>query len=530
MNAPSEAISSSLEEFRKLILTCGRSGQLLDGIAAAALFRDTRAKESNEPSPLVLRLSCEDEVRRALEHARNAKVAVHPISSGHNWGYGTARPAQDSTQVIFDLSAMKKILQFDQRLGIVTIEPGVSQGLLATYLAEQNAEFMVPTTGAGPQCSLIGNALERGYGMTPIADHFQAVLGLSAICADGSIYRSPLTSSTVKSKDSSTPVYRWGVGPYLDGLFGQNGGAIVTQMSLQLMPRPKSVEMFVFWIDSDEELESVVEAIRSLLGAAGLAIGGINLMNAARVSAMAGKDVSGGAAWIGTGVVYGDPSITKAGRRVISRALSPHSRRLVFVNSQRLRVLEYLATLPGLGNRIISTVSSLRSAFSMLSGYPGEFALALAYRLNHAALPEKNRDPARDGCGLFWYAPIVPMLGEKARIYSDMVLRICAKHGFDAPVTFSTLSVSAFDSTVPLIFTPDSEGTARAFRCLRALIEEGRALGFHPYRFHSALMAEATTGADDFWRLADRVRSAIDPTGLIAPGRYERNASAADYS
>ena len=30
---------------------------------------------------------------------------------------------------------------------------------------------MVPTTGAGPHASVLGNACERGYGITPDTDH-----------------------------------------------------------------------------------------------------------------------------------------------------------------------------------------------------------------------------------------------------------------------------------------------------------------------------------------------------------------------
>ena len=36
----------------------------------------------------------------------------------------------------------------------------------------------MPVTGAGPNCSLLANALERGYGITPPTDHFGAVTRL----------------------------------------------------------------------------------------------------------------------------------------------------------------------------------------------------------------------------------------------------------------------------------------------------------------------------------------------------------------
>lgn len=508
-------------QFRQAIETCGRSGRILGDAEAETRARDTVIDRIAETSPLVLRLRDTEEIRGALAHARSARISVHPVSSGHNWGYGTARPADAATRVIFDLSEMNRILQFDRRLGIITLEPGVTQHQLSTFLAGRGAEFMVPTTGAGPQCSVVGNALERGYGMTPVADHFQAVLGLSAILADGHVYRSPMLADRLSPEESGFPVYRWGVGPYLDGLFSQNGGAIVTEMTLQLIRRPQEVEMFVFWLDTDEQLQPAVDAVRNLLAGSGLMIGGVNLMNAARVAAMAGTDAVNGAAWIGTGVVYGDARVTRAGRKVITQILKPVSRRISFVNASRIKLLERVSSLPVLGRKLSPLVPPLRSAHRLLSGYPDEFALTLAYSDNREAMPEQGRDPARDGCGLLWYAPLVPILGEQAKLYVEMVTRVCAAHGFSAPITFSTLSIAGFDSTVPLVFSRDADNSARAMQCLRALISNGRALGFHPYRFHSALMPEATSGADDFWRLAKRLRAALDPEGTIAPGRYE---------
>ena len=513
-----------LARFRKAVEDCGLSGTLLSEQQSADRIKDTFHHEAASAASAVLLLSTEEEIRRALSHARLFGLSVHPISSGHNWGYGTARPADPRTSIIFDLSAMNRILEFDRSLGVVVVEPGVTQDQLETFLAHNDLDFMVPTTGAGPSCSLVGNVLERGYGMTPIADHFQAVLGVHALFVDGTIYRSPLWHED-GGTTAKAPIYRWGVGPYLDGLFAQNGGAIVTRLALQLIPRPAHVEMFVFWIGDDSNLEDVVETIRRLLTSSGLVIGGINLMNAARVSAMAGATATKGAVWIGTGIVYGEPSVVRAGRKVIRCALSGLVRRIAFVNEERLQLLERLARTPILGNRLAPLVSTVRSAYQMLSGHPGEFALALAYGGDPDVMPAHGRDPARDRCGLLWYAPLVPMSGECARQYVRMVERVCHSYGFAAPITFSTLSIAGFDSTVPLIFPCDEENSARAFACLKTLIGEGRTLGFHPYRFHSALMDEATSGALDHWHLVEKIRTVIDPENLIAPGRYQRRAS-----
>ena len=91
-----------------------------------------------------------------------------------------------------DLSDLKKIIHFDSELGVVTLEPGVTQQDLYNFLSEKKSYFMVPTTGAGPHCSVLANALEKGYGLTPYEDHFGSLMNLTAVLPDGSIYRSSL--------------------------------------------------------------------------------------------------------------------------------------------------------------------------------------------------------------------------------------------------------------------------------------------------------------------------------------------------
>ena len=59
--------------------------------------------------------------------AARFKVALYPISTGHNWGYGTALPPVDDC-VILDLSGLDRILHFDSDSGVVTLDPGGDAG------------------------------------------------------------------------------------------------------------------------------------------------------------------------------------------------------------------------------------------------------------------------------------------------------------------------------------------------------------------------------------------------------------------
>ena len=170
------------------------------------------------------------QLKTVLKISQQHRLAVYPISTGHNWGYGTALPPRDDC-VIIDLSRLQSIIDFDAELGVVTLEPGVTQGMLAEYLAKGQHDFLVPVTGAGPSCSLMANALERGYGVTPYVDHFGAVTDIEGVLPDGSPYRTALREAGALLKD-------------LQGAFDKMDAALSPSMRrfLNLMPKAISAK------------------------------------------------------------------------------------------------------------------------------------------------------------------------------------------------------------------------------------------------------------------------------------------------
>ena len=72
----------------------------------------------------------------------------------------------------------------------------------------------------------MGNALERGVGLTPYADHFGHLCGLEVVLADGSIVH---TGGGGGPRCKTWHTHKWGTGPYLEGLFSQSNLGIVTR-------------------------------------------------------------------------------------------------------------------------------------------------------------------------------------------------------------------------------------------------------------------------------------------------------------
>src|SRR5262249_25748645 len=145
-------------------------------------------------------------------------LAVHPISCGKNWGYSDACATSDG-QVLLDLRRMNRIIEVNEELAYATIEPGVSQGQMAEYLEEHHPNLWMDVTGAGPDASIVGNTLERGFGHTINGDRFLNSCGMEVVLADGRI----LTTGLGHYENAhAAPVYKWGIGPYLDGIFTQS--------------------------------------------------------------------------------------------------------------------------------------------------------------------------------------------------------------------------------------------------------------------------------------------------------------------
>jgi len=524
-------LSTALTAWKQVL---GEDGVLTGPDAEAKYAVDTGTVTRRIPAVLHPRnveqvVAC---VRIAAKHG----IPLYPVSTGNNWGYGTANPAVDDC-VVVDLSGMDRIVDFDQETGLVTVEPGVTQQQLWDYLDAGRLPFLVPVTGAGPDCSLLGNALERGYGITPFCDHFGAVTWLEAVLPDGEIYQGALSALGGENVDRA---YKWGVGPYVDGLFTQGAFGIVTKMTLALMPRPESYEAFFFSLRNETNLEAAILAIRDIVTSLGSLCGAINLMNRRRVLAMTVPYPELGRGeimpvdqveqyarryrifpWMGVGALYGTRGLVKEARRLVKARMKGVANQLIFLNPTKVRLAKRVAqTIPGLAKRVVPVTDRLEKTLDLLGGKPSDVALSLAY-WRKGGVPPDRANPARDGCGLLWYAPLVPMAPESVLRFVEMVNRICPRYGIEPLITLTSLSPRCFDSTIPILFDrADPSAAAQANACYEALFAEGRKAGFLPYRMGIKHMRLIIGKDSPYWQLVKKIKLSVDPLNIISPGRY----------
>src|SRR5262245_45301175 len=202
-----------------------------------------------------------EEVQRIVQVARDLHLALYPISTGENWGYGSALPARDHN-VIVDLRRMNRIHEFNRDLAYAVVEPGVTQRQLYDYLQAARIPLALSPTGAGPGRSILGNTLERGFSIGPYGDHFLAQCGMEVVLTTGEILRTGLGHYP---DAKAAYLFKWGVGPYLDGLFTQSNLGIVTKIGVWLMPTPESFEACYFGCNSEEQLGPLIDAMREMM-------------------------------------------------------------------------------------------------------------------------------------------------------------------------------------------------------------------------------------------------------------------------
>ena len=515
------SIDAALEEWSRILPPAA----ILTGTSLAHYRENCLGLARNIPAALQPR--SEADVAGIVRIANNCQVPLYTISTGHNWGYGSALPVRDGC-VILDLSRMDRILDMDAELGLVTLEPGVTQKQLFDYLSSRNLNFFVPTTGAGPTASLVGNALERGFGLTPEEDHFRAITSIRAVLPNGAIYQSYMQEIGAEA----CGVWKWGIGPYLDGLFSQSNLGIVTSMQISLVQRPEHIEVYLFTLKTASEFPKLARSCRNLLTNLRGHIGGIKLINQRQVELTIGtRDIGVSLAtdfaWMGFGVIRCSRSMIRSIRREVRRGL-PDVSRLVFVNEGRVKRMRKLQRIvPGAKGKLLKAqLDRMDHLLDIVNGIPRGLELNLVYRhVSQGAMP---LDPVRDGVGIIWYAPVLPFKIDLLMRMIDMIKETLRKHGFDEAVSLTSINEKCAIGVIPIIYQPPEE-TSKAHECFHELWQRGKKLGCHPYRINIAAMPEMAEAPNStFWDLAHGIKAAIDPNDILSPGRYSSFALASE--
>jgi len=507
--------------------------QVDDAPETIARYSQTTQSWNTQPACVLYPRSTED-VQAIVRVANDYRAPIYPISRGRNWGYGE-RCAPASGMAICDLSRMDRIHEIHEEMAYCVVEPGVTQGQLHDRL--DGAMLWMDSTGAGPEASVMGNTMERGFGHTRYGDHVRTVCGFEVVLANGEILR---TGYGHFGNAVAERTYPYGLGPDLHGLFFQSNFGIVTKMGLWLMPAPEDFTFFYSVVEEDHGLEGMVDALRPLR-MQGFLNTTLHIGNDIRLfSGRAGypwdaaggqtplprdlrmkmrKDLGSGA-WSLGGSLAGPRVMVRGMKRELRRSFA-HVGKMRFLDDGKLALLERaLPFLPGnLRRTAQAQLDVLKPNYGLLKGRPTRETLKGAHWRNRPT--DRTAPPEETSCGLMWIAPVLPLRGRDAMTVATMAEEILSRYGFEPLMTFTLINERSMVCIVQVSYDRGSEEEGqRATACYQEFNAALAEKGYYPYRAAAAGVTRYHDPNDPYWQTLAAMKRTLDPNNILAPGRY----------
>ncbi|MBN2160374.1 MAG: FAD-binding oxidoreductase [Spirochaetes bacterium] len=217
--------------------------------------RDQGLQEPHDPDAVVLPGSTE-EVQAVIRLANRERVPVVPMGGGLVLS-GLTIPQKGG--IVLDMKRMNRIIEVNETSRYAVVEGGVSQGVLKAYLERRHPGLKHSLPDAPPVATIAGNVAIHGSGHLSQSEggfHSEMVTGLEAVLPTGEAVRLG-SCSTVPGWFSRAPL------PDLAGLFlGWNGTTgIITKIGIKLFPKPKMEDILVYMTGSVDILPDLIYRI-----------------------------------------------------------------------------------------------------------------------------------------------------------------------------------------------------------------------------------------------------------------------------
>jgi len=463
-----------------------------------------------------------EEVQAVVRAANRYKVPVFPISTGKNFAYGGPAPNMTGT-VVLDLKRMNKVLELDGDRYTALVEPGVSYFDLYRAIQDRGLKMWIdcPDPGWG---SPIGNALDHGIGYTfgPYRDHFGSRCGVEVVLANGEVMR---TGMGAIPNAGSWQDYPYGYGPEVSGLFGQANYGIVTKMGFWLMPQPESYRTATVTVPKRGDLQKLISVVNYLEHS--------HLIGEPLFGAPL-RALMGNAAFRETIVKAGGPSDAEMDRYASDNNLHSWSVELQFYGPEATNAANwahaqarFAAEIPGV--RFIEGDSlKIPLTEAQIDAAPRRGVRHGIPSLDVWSIVTRSIDPTGVNDGHIGFAPIIPRTAEAVfkaqRVFTDAFRSIETIFGANAltvPQAWHRRSFIFF-TTLPTSRTnPEVNRKTRA--SMLKLIEIGAANGWGEYRappeFQDPIVNAYSFGDHSLRRFSEAMKDAVDPNGILAPGR-----------
>ena len=485
-----------------------------------------------------------------------ANFNIYPISSGQNWGYGSATPTCDHAilMCLKELNATPQWLsnRFDEdepygkKLGVIRLEAGVSQIQLYEFLQAEGGDFWMDATGSSINCSVLSNTLERGFGHTTYGDHYDHLAGMEVVLADGTFVK---TGHAGCNNPSNVGIHKHGIGPVLEGLGTQSNMFIVTAIYLHLMPAKKKLWKYFIKLDSDQAFYRTVEQLRPLklngtlnsqMHCANTHKGIQAIMRypfketnntfpipEEMIERLAKENQL--SPWTISGALYADSTLGAIAKLwKLKRQLKGPGKSVLALpsgfaiwlrdvfNSNFMK--RYFSKLQ---KKMSPQFTVLAELIGLKQGKPTNFFINSVYHRKRE-IANATGNPDVDAVGLIWIAPIGPMTKETLQQLVTTSTTISEKYKFDPAISITLLNERAVDCVLSIVFDRSSEEEDQnAIACYDELMATFNELGFSSYRSSArAMINDDLNYSEELKHLHKLVKAGLDPNNILSPGHY----------
>ena len=496
--------NQAVAELRSVV---GKQWVFTDSGSALRSYRDVYATvpdAAHMPGAAVAPRNLE-EIQAVLSVARNYKLPLWTISTGKNYAYGGPAPLKPGT-VVLDLKRMNRILEVNEQHGYAVVEPGVSYFDLHRHLRRIGSELWIDPAAPG-WGSVLGNLSEHGAGYTPYGDHLLMNCGMQVVLADGTVVD---TGMGALSKADTASLYKYGCGPWVEGMFTQSNFGIITKAGIWLMPEPPGYRPYLVTFPEEDDLHQITETVGPLR---------LNMIipNAATTVGLiweAAPRVSRKAYYAGKGPM-------------------PKSRQRKMAEDLNIGMWNFYGALYGPEPVMDNNWKVLEEAFRAIPGArfffegdrPGDPSWSYRVKLMKG-VPNMTEFSLMNWVGSgahIDFSPRSPVTGEDSMRQFTMIKARAHEYGFDYIGEF-LVGWRELLNIFQLVFDRlDEDELRRANECFGHLVADFAAQGYGEYRTHLDFMDQVagTYNWNDgaLWKLHQRLKQALDPDGVLSPGK-----------
>jgi 4-cresol dehydrogenase (hydroxylating) len=445
-----------------------------------------------------------EEVQAVVRLANEHKTPLWPVARGKNLGYGTAAPRMAGS-IVLDLGRMNKVLELDPKLAYCVVEPGVSFFDLYEHIQREKAPLWMSVPG-NAWGSVMGNALDHGMGYTPYGQHAKNLCGIEAVLPSGELIR---TGMGAMEGNHSWHLFPLSFGPDWTQMFTQSNMGVVTKAGVWLQPAPETSLQLTWDIPNEEDIGWVVDTVLPLK------LAGVIEQNVFIPS------------WLGKIVLKGQRKDFWDKDGAI-----PEWRVQELLKEHKLGYWQVQVRLYGDENVNKAKAEVIKAAFkAKLDAPPHEVWWRTGDELNQydptlgvpSAVALQMGDWVGGRGAHMGFSPVVPANSAHVLGQLKRSRKVIADHDVDFYASFTVGGRFATNINM-LMFDRDKPAQIDNMKKLfGALIATTAEAGYGEYRTHLGWM-DAVNDTYNFGnqaqrRLNEALKDAIDPNGILAPGK-----------